>query len=126
MKTKVIPVIAGLAASLSLGALVATPVLLTPSAAHAQKQNTLGTLLSGLINVNVQNVDVDVDVTDVVDVSDVLNDNQVDVLRNAIINIPVASNNQNVLNNLLRDADIIDDNQIVVGVLGGTFFVTDL
>jgi len=110
-----------LAASLSTGMTLA-PVFTAPSVAQGPRQATLGTLLAGLINVNVSNVNV----SDVVDVSNVLNNVQIDVLRNAIINIPIASNNQNVLNNLLRDADIITDNQIVVGVLGGTFFVTDL
>src|SRR5689334_630284 len=100
-------VLVALLATLPGSALVVTPTLLAPTAAHAQgpQQATLGTLLSGLINVNVQNVDVNV--VDVVDVNNVLNNNQVDVLRNAIINIPIASNNQNVLNNLLRDANLI-------------------
>jgi hypothetical protein len=89
---------------------------LTPDKAQAQQLN-VGQLLSGLVNVNVSNVDVDV--VDVVDVSNVLNNNQVDILRNAIQHNPIASNNQNVLNNLLRDADIIDDVTVVVGVLSG-------
>lgn len=97
-------------------------VAVTPDTAKAQPN--VGQLLSGLINVNVSNVDVNV--VDVVDVSNVLNDNKVDILRNAVQNNPIASNNSNVLNNLLRDANLITDNQIVVGVLGGTFYVTDL
>jgi len=94
----------------------------TPSTANAQVN--IGLPLSGLINVNVSNIDVNV--IDVVDVSNVLNNNQVDVLRNAVQNNPVASNNSNLLNDLLRDANLITDNQIVVGVLGGRFLVTDL
>jgi hypothetical protein len=112
---------------LALFAAILGTFVFATAAAAAPKQATVGTLLSGLINVNVQNVDVDVINGDViVDVSNVLNNNQIDILRNAIQNNPIASNNQNVLNNLLRDANIITDNQIVVGVLGGTFFVTDL
>ena len=91
-------------------------IAFTPDRAQAQPVN-VGQLLSGLINVNVSNVDVDV--VDVVDVSNVLNNNQIDILRNAIQHNPIASNNQNVLNNLLREADIIDDVTVVVGVLSG-------
>jgi hypothetical protein len=96
---------------------VCAGIALTPDKAQAQGPINVGQLLSGLINVNVSNVDVDV--VDVVDVSNVLNNNQVDILRNAIQHNPIASNNQNVLNNLLREADIIDDVTVVVGVLSG-------
>jgi hypothetical protein len=95
----------------------------TPDKAEAQPIN-VGRLLSGLVNVNVS--DIDVDVVDVVDVSNVLNNNQVDILRNAIQNNPIASNNQDVLNNLLREADIIDDVTVVVGVLGGVVYTLPL
>jgi hypothetical protein len=93
------------------------------SAVGAAPRATIGTLLSGLINVNVG----DVTVTDVVvvDVNDVLNDNQVEILNNVLNNSPIASNNSNILTNLLRGANLITENQIVVGVLGGTFFVLD-
>ncbi len=60
-----------------------------------------------------------------VDVTNVLNNNQIRVLTDLINNSPIASNNSNFLNNLLRDAMLITDNQIVVGVLGGTFFILD-
>jgi hypothetical protein len=99
------------------------------AAPPTSRQATVGTLLSGLINANVQNIAVnvgDITITDVVDVSNVLNNNQVDILKNVLNNSPIASNNSNFLNNLLRDANLITDNQIVVGVLGGTFFVTNL
>jgi hypothetical protein len=113
---------------LALFAAILGTFVFATAASAAPKQATVGTLLSGLITVNVQNVEVNVingDVTleDLVDVNNVLNNNQVDILRNAIQNNPIASNNQNVLNNLLRDAGIITGNQIVVGVLGGTFLV---
>ncbi len=83
----------------------------------------VGALLRGLINVNVQNVDINA--IDVVDVTNVLNNNQIRVLTDLINNSPIASNNSNLLNDLLRGANIITGNQIVVGVLGGTFFVLD-
>ncbi len=99
------------------------------AAPPTSRQATVGTLLSGLINANVQNIAVnvgDITITDVVDVSNVLNNNQVEILKNVLNNSPIASNNSNFLNDLLRDANLITDNQIVVGVLGGTFFVTNL
>jgi len=116
-----------LAASLSTGFTLA-PVFTPPSAAQGPRttQTAIGTLLAGLINVDVTNVAVnigDITVANLVNVNNVLNDNQVDILRNAIINIPIASNNQNVLNGLLQNANLITENQIVVGVLGGTFFI---
>jgi len=83
----------------------------------AGNKQGLGQLVSGLVNVNVGAVNVQA--VDLVDVSNVLNDNRVDVLRNAIQNNPVASNNSDFLNNALRDANLITDNQVVVGVLSG-------
>jgi hypothetical protein len=66
--------------------------------------------------VNVQGVDVsvilqDIDINDVIDVTNVLNNNDVDlsILRTITID--------NVLNNTLRDAAFLNDNQIVVGVV---------
>ena len=109
--------------SLALPLAVAGGLVFTPDRAQAQQVN-VGKLLSGLINVNVSNIDVDV--VDVVDVSNVLNNNQVDILRNAIQRNPVLSNNQNVLNNFLRDAEIIDDVTVVVGVLGGVIYTLPL
>jgi hypothetical protein len=63
--------------------------------------------------VNVQIGDVNVNVVDVVDVSDVLNGNDVTVIANILRTVTI----DNVLNDLLREADIITDNQIVVGVV---------
>ncbi len=86
----------------------------------------VGALLRGLINVNVGDITIeDITLTDVVDVTNVLNNNQIRVLTDLINNSPIASNNSNFLNDLLRDANLITENQIVVGVLGGTFFVLD-
>ena len=91
---------------------------------NAGNQQNLGQLVSGLINVNVGAINVQA--VDLIDVSNVLNNNQVDVLRNAIQNNPILSNNSNVLNNLLREADLITDNQIVVGVLSGGIAILNL
>jgi len=105
-----------LAASLTTGFTLA-PAFTPPSAAQVRtSQVSVGTLLAGLINVNVQNVNV----SDVVDVTNVLNNVQIDILRNAIINIPIASNNQILLTNLLNN------NTLVVGVLGGVLYVLPL
>lgn len=98
--------------------------------AQSRQMTDVGQLVSGLINVNVGAVAVNVgDITleDLVDVENVLNNNKIDILRNAIQNNPIASNNSNLLNNLLRDANLITDNQVVVGVLsGGVFVIRDL
>jgi len=131
MKTKTIPVIAALSATLSLGAVMAAPVMLAPRAAQAQqqKQGNLGQVISGLINVNVQNVAVnigDITVTDVVDVENVLNNNQITALNNVLNNNGVANGNAVILTALLRDVDLITENQVVVGVLNGQFLVLDL
>lgn len=96
--------------------------------AQSNQDTNVGQLVSGLVNVNVGAVAVnigDITLEDLVDVSDVLNNNQIDILRNAIQNNPIASNNSNVLNNLLRNADLITDNQVVVGVLSGGILVID-
>lgn len=98
--------------------------------AQSDQRTNVGQLVAGLINVNVGAVAVnigDITLEDLVDVDNVLNNNQVDILRNAIQNNPILSNNSNVLNNLLRDANLITENQIVVGVLtGGQFVIQDI
>lgn len=98
---------------------------------------SLGQLISGLSLVNVGPVGInvgDINVEDlvvineplvVVDVTDTLNDNEIFVLNNILNNSPILSNNSDILTNVLQDANLITENQIVVGVLGGTFFVLD-
>jgi hypothetical protein len=106
-----------------MGAVVLTP---TPAMAQSNQRTNLGQIVSGLINVNVGAVAVNVgDITleDLVDVSDVLNDNNVEALNNILNRSPILSNNSEILTNLLRDADIIDETQVVVGVLSGGIFV---
>lgn len=101
--------------------------------AMAQQRANVGQLVSGLINVNVGAVQVDVELDNVltnftlVNVENVLNNNQIDILNNVLNNNTILSNNSNFLNNLLRNADIITDNQVVVGVLsGGQIVIQDL
>lgn len=101
--------------------------------AQAQQTATVGQALSGLINVNVGAVQVDVELDNVlndftlVNVENVLNDSEIRILNNVLNNNEIASRNQDFLNDLLRDADIITDNQIVVGVLsGGIILIDDL
>lgn len=60
---------------------------------------------------------------DLIDVNDVLNDNEVRILNNVLNRSPILSNNSDILTNLLRDANLITDNQVVVGVLSGGLFV---
>ncbi len=64
-----------------------------------------------LVNVQVGNINVNL--VDVVDVTNVLNNNDVQILSDILNNLTI----DNVLNNLLRDADIIKNNQVVVGVV---------
>lgn len=103
----------------------------TVSANHKETHDAnVGQLLSGLINVNVSDIEADVEVGDItvedlVNVDDTLNNNKVRILNNVLNNNEVASRNQDVLNDLLRNADIITDNQVVVGVLSGGLIVVD-
>jgi hypothetical protein len=64
-----------------------------------------------LVNVQVGNV-ILTDVIDV-DIANVLNNNDVRVLTDFLNNLSI----DNVLNNLLRDADILNKNQVVIGVI---------
>ncbi len=83
----------------------------------AQAQITTGDqILAAAGNlVNVQVGSINVNAVDVVDVSNVLNNNTVTIvaLNDILNNLTI----DNVLNNLLRDADIITGNQVVVGVV---------
>jgi hypothetical protein len=94
-------------------AMVATMSFTTKS---AQAQITTDDVLNaaaGLVNVQVGNVNVNL--VDVVDVSNVLNNNTVTIvaLNDILNNLTI----DNVLNNLLRDANIITGNQVVVGAV---------
>ena len=103
------------------------------NAAKAQSSQPLnvGQLVAGLINVNIGAVAVnigDITVADLVDVGDVLSDNRdIRILNNILNNSPILSNNSDILTNLLREADILTDTQVVVGVLsGGLFAIQDI
>ena len=113
---------------LALGIVAA--VAASPANAHAQSNQrvNVGQLVSGLINVDVGAVAVnigDITLNDLVDVQDVLNNNDVRILNNVLNHSPILSNNSDFLNNLLRDANLITDNQVVVGVLSGPTFVIE-
>jgi sporulation-control protein spo0M len=113
-------------ATFALAALMLFAVGTTDAQAQSRQQTGIGQLVSGLINVNVGAVAVnigDITLEDLVDVEDVLNNNNVEVLNNVLNNSPIASNNSDILTNLLRDADILTDTQVVVGVLSGGLFV---
>lgn len=94
--------------------------------AQSNQRTNVGQLVSGLINVNVGAVAVnigDVTLEDLVDVGNVLSDNNIRALNNVLNRSPILSNNSEILTNLLRDADILNDVQVVVGVLSGGIFV---
>jgi len=101
------------------------------SQAQSNQPVNVGQLVSGLINVNIGAVAVnigDITLEDLVDVGDVLSDNRdIRILNNILNHNPIASNNADVLTNLLREADILTDAQVVVGVLsGGLFAIQDI
>lgn len=91
----------------------------------AQQSANVGQALQGLINVNIGAVQADVDVDNVlnnftlVEVNNSLNNNEVQILNNVLNNSPIASNNSNILTNILQNADILEQTQVVVGVLSG-------
>ena len=116
---------------IALSMFLALNVVGTNSAqAQSNQRTNVGQLVSGLINVNIGAVAVnigDITVADLVDVGDVLSNNrEIDILNNILNNSPILSNNSEILTNLLREADILNDTQVVVGVLSGQFVIQDL
>lgn len=109
---------------------VAVPFTATMTQAQTtNRQGTVGTVLSGLINVNVQNVAInigDITITDVVDVENVLNNNDIRILNNVLNNNRIANANSVILTALLRDVNLLTKSQVVVGVLNGQFLVLNL
>jgi hypothetical protein len=90
--------------------------LIAVSANKADAQISSTDLLGAAQNlVNVQVGAVNVNVVDVVDVSDVLNDNT--VIVTALNNILTGITIDKVLTNVLKDAEIITGNMVVVGVV---------
>ncbi|QJW91755.1 hypothetical protein HNV11_21415 [Spirosoma taeanense] len=91
----------------------------------------LTNLQQGLVNanVNLSNLTIQdlvnigkVDVKDVVNVNNVLNKNEITALNNLIRDITIT----NVLNDLLRNANILNKNQAVVGLLSRQFVVQNV
>jgi hypothetical protein len=111
----------------------------TNSAVAQQKKTTSAqTLLSnlsqtavqgGLINVGNLSVDVsNITVQDLVTVQSVLNNADIDVLNNSLNNNEVLKNITVTITDLLRNANILNKNQVIVGILsnqGALQFVTD-
>ena len=113
-----------------------------PSFAQQGATNTTGTtseltqtgisgdaLLSGLVNVNVQQVLASVQLTAnlnvqdvIVNVSDVLNDNQIQALVQALNTNPQALMNASDLTSALQQAGALDPTQWVVGVSGSGIY----
>ena len=80
-------------------------------------------MLSGLVNVNVQQIMANVNVQNlVVSVSDVLNQNDIQVLLQALNNNPRASQNASRLTDALRQRQVLAPNERVVGVANGKVF----
>lgn len=120
MKTKI------LAIAFSVMSLFVLAPAMNDVQAQSEQRTNVGQVVRGLVNVNVGAVAVNVgDITleDLVDVGDVLSDVEITALNNVLNNSPIASNNSEILTNLLRDAKIIEDTQVVVGVLSGGLFV---
>lgn len=120
MKTKI------LAIAFSVMSLFVLAPAMNSVQAQSEQRTNVGQVVRGLINVNVGAVAVnigDITLEDLVDVGDVLSDIEVTALNNVLNNSPIASNNSDILTNLLRDANLITDNQVVVGVLSGGLFV---
>ena len=95
----------------------------TTNSAKAQVDD-VNTIIGNLVAVNIQDVQLDITTGDitVVNVQDVLNNADIQILKDFVITVDI----DNVLNNLLREADIISNNQIVVGVLSsGAFLILD-
>ena len=101
----------------------------TSNAALDQFGVTGDAMLSGLVNVNIQQllasvqVIANVNVQDVVvNVSDILNDNQIQALVQALNTNPQAALNANDLTSALQQAGVLDPNQWVVGVTGSQIY----
>ena len=86
-------------------------------------------MLSGIVNVNIQQLlasvqlIANINVQDViVNVSDVLNDNQIQALVQALNTNPQAALNANELSSALQQAGVLDPSQLVVGVTGAHIY----
>jgi hypothetical protein len=96
-------------------------VAFTTNSAKAQTGNTdVDAVLAGLLAVNALNdVQVDIQTGDItlVNVNDVLNRSEINILTNFLNDNTVTIDD--VLTNVLRDAEFLNNNQVVVGILSG-------
>jgi hypothetical protein len=97
---------------LTLAAILFALFLVLGANNKAQAQDVIAAA-NNLVNLQVDVHDIDITVVDVVDVSNVLNQNDVDIIDDILI----LSRNDELLTNVLKDADIITGNQVVVGVV---------
>ncbi len=95
----------------------------------AQAQTTdpdVNLILGNLLAVNISDIQLDITTGDItlVNVNDVLNRSEIRILTDFLNNNTVTIDD--VLTNLLRDADILNKNQVVVGILssGAIVFTT--
>jgi hypothetical protein len=89
-----------------------------PTVGQHQLGIAVASMLRGLINVNVQQVMATVALRDIViDVSDVLNENQIQSLVQALDTNPQAAQNAERLTRELRGQDVLEPDERVVGVL---------
>ena len=115
-----------LSLALALGVLLTAMVTSGVPPAHAQNGANVGQVLTGLINVNVGAVQVnigDITLNDLVDVTNVLNDNDIRILNNVLNHNEIAKNISLILTNLFVSVGLIDVGDVVVGVLGGQFVI---
>lgn len=109
--------------------LVASMTFLGTTDAQAQQKKTMTaqqvssplnntTTQTGLINVGGVQVPIsNITVQDLVNVQNVLNNAEINILNNSLNNNEVLKNITVNLTNLLRDAKILNKNQVIVGIL---------
>jgi hypothetical protein len=71
--------------------------------------------LSGLINVNIQNLNLQAQ--DLIDINDVLNNNQIPVLLQALTSDSQANQNAERLTDALQEQGVLEEDRRVVGVV---------
>lgn len=109
--------------------LVATLVFL-PMIATAQNQSQPSksdarSFLAGLVNVNLQDVKVQVQASDVIDIQDSLNNVQVAAVVQALTNNTRANQNANSLTGALREKGLLTKDEQIIGSKDGKYFKVD-
>jgi hypothetical protein len=90
------------------------PIATEPIAMHAQQAGTVGdAYLSGLINVNVQNLNLQAQ--DVIDVSNVLNNDDLEILVQALTSDTYAQQNASRLTENMMSQGLLHPDETVVG-----------